>query len=95
MTGDGKSLAAYLKAFQEYYCALGLYPTNALAQDQENQLLENIQRFQPAHRPRVNRLSSAALEIYAETEGLKKSSAIESSNSKFQLTDVGDMTNTV
>ena len=76
MTGDGKSLAAYLKSFQEYYCALGLYPTNALAGDQENQLLENIQRFEPAHRPRVNRLSSAELEVYAETEGLKKAEAI-------------------
>ena len=76
MTGDGKSLAAYLKSFQEYYCALGLYPTNALAQDQENQLLENIRRFDIEHRPRVNRLSSAELEIYAETEGLKKADAI-------------------
>lgn len=76
MTGDGKSLAAYLKCFQEYYCALGLYPTNALAGDQENQLLENIARFEPSHRPRVNRLSSAELEIYAETEGLKKAEAI-------------------
>ena len=76
MTGDGKSLAAYLKSFQEYYCALGLYPTNALAGDQENQLQENIQRFDPSHRPRVNRLSSAELEMYAETEGLKKADAI-------------------
>ncbi|MEN8447087.1 MAG: type I-D CRISPR-associated helicase Cas3', partial [Cyanobacteria bacterium J06555_13] len=69
-------LAAYLKSIQEYYCALGLYPTNALAQDQEHQLLENIQRFQPEHRPRVNRLSSAELEIYSETEGLRKAEAI-------------------
>lgn len=76
MTGDGKSLAAYLKSFQEYYCALGLYPTNALAGDQENQLLDNIEKFEPSHRPRVNRLSSAELEIYAETEGLKKAEAI-------------------
>ena len=76
MTGDGKSLAAYLKSFQEYYCALGLYPTNALAGDQENQLLDSIQKFEPSHRPRVNRLSSAELEIYAETEGLKKAEAI-------------------
>lgn len=85
MTGDGKSLAAYLKSFQEYYCALGLYPTNALAGDQENQLLENIQRFEPSHRPRVNRLSSAELEIYAETEGLKKAVAIESRTSQSEI----------
>lgn len=85
MTGDGKSLAAYLKSFQEYYCALGLYPTNALAGDQENQLLDNIQRFEPSHRPRVNRLSSAELEIYAETEGLKKASAIESRTTQSEV----------
>ena len=85
MTGDGKSLAAYLKSFQEYYCSLGLYPTNALAADQENQLLENIQRFSPSHRPRVNRLSSAELEIYAEIEGLKKASAIESRTSQSEI----------
>ncbi|NJM99229.1 MAG: type I-D CRISPR-associated helicase Cas3' [Phormidesmis sp. RL_2_1] len=85
MTGDGKSLAAYFKSFQEYYCALGLYPTNALAGDQENQLLENIQRFEPSHRPRVNRLSSAELEIYAETEGLKKADAISTRTSQSEV----------
>jgi len=85
MTGDGKSLAAYLKSFQENYYALGLYPTNALAGDQENQLLENIRRFEPADRPRVNRLSSAELEIYAETEGLKKAVAIESRTSQSEI----------
>ena len=85
MTGDGKSLAAYLKTFQEYYCALGLYPTNALATDQENQLLENIQQFEPSHRPRVNRLSSAELEIYAETEGLRKAEAIATRTTQSEI----------
>lgn len=85
MTGDGKSLAAYLKSFQEYYCALGLYPTNALAGDQENQLLENIQRFEPSHRPRVNRFSSAELEVYAETEGLKKAGVIASRTTQSEV----------
>ncbi len=76
MTGDGKSLAAYLQVLQENCCAIGLYPTNELARDQEKQIKSNIERFQPKNEPRVTRLSGADLEIYAENEGLKKSSAI-------------------
>lgn len=76
MTGDGKSLAAYLRPFSEYYCAIGLYPTNELARDQETQLRDYMAQFQPRHRPRVVRLSGADLEIYAENEGLRKSAAI-------------------
>jgi len=56
MTGDGKSLAAYLKSLQQYYCVIGLYPTNELARDQELQVSHYIQAFQPLHQPRVNRL---------------------------------------
>ncbi len=76
MTGDGKSLAAYLRTFSEYYCAIGLYPTNELARDQETQTNDYIAKFQPQHKPRVVRLSGAELEIYAENEGLRKSAAI-------------------
>lgn len=76
MTGDGKSLAAYLRSLQEYYCAIGLYPTNELARDQELQLFNYVQIFESSHKPRVNRLSSADLEIYAETEKLRKADAI-------------------
>lgn len=76
MTGDGKSLAAYLKTFPDYYCALGLYPTNELARDQELQINNYLKQFNPQHQPRVNRLSGLELEIYAETEGLKKAAAI-------------------
>ncbi len=76
MTGDGKSLAAYLKSLQEYYCAIGLYPTNELARDQELQVSKYVQTFKPPHEPRINRLSGADLEIYAETEKLKKADAI-------------------
>lgn len=76
MTGDGKSLAAYLKSLLEYYCAIALYPTNELARDQEIQINSYIETFQPEHSPRINRLSSLELEIYAETEGLKKAGAI-------------------
>lgn len=34
MTGDGKSLAAYLPVFQERKAAIAMYPTNELIQDQ-------------------------------------------------------------
>ncbi|GAB4233369.1 MAG: hypothetical protein Kow00121_61390 [Elainellaceae cyanobacterium] len=85
MTGDGKSLAAYLDVLQDDCCAIGLYPTNALAGDQEIQVQDYISKFQPADAPRVNRLSGPELEIYAESEGLRKSSAIASRASQSEV----------
>ncbi|NEP16017.1 MAG: type I-D CRISPR-associated helicase Cas3', partial [Leptolyngbya sp. SIO4C1] len=76
MTGDGKSLAAYLEVLQGQAFAIGLYPTNELARDQETQVNHYIETFKPANAPRVRRLSGALLEIYAENEGLRKGSAI-------------------
>ncbi|QLE57045.1 type I-D CRISPR-associated helicase Cas3' [Nostoc sp. TCL26-01] len=76
MTGDGKSLAAYLEVLQGEFSAIGLYPTNELARDQETQIQGYVEIFQPANQPRVVRLSGADLEIYAENEGLKKGQAI-------------------
>lgn len=89
MTGDGKSLAAYLESLQNDFFAIGLYPTNELARDQESQLQKYVDTFQPKPTPRINRLSSAELEIYAETEGLKKSAAIASrtGNSEILVTN--------
>lgn len=78
MTGDGKSLAAFLSTLQDEKNAIALYPTNELARDQEIQIQNYINLFQPELEPRVNRLSSAELELYAEQENLKKASAIES-----------------
>ena len=78
MTGDGKSLAAFLSTLQDEKNAIALYPTNELARDQESQIKNYINLFQPELEPRVNRLSSAELELYAEQEKLKKASAIES-----------------
>jgi len=78
MTGDGKSLAAYLDILQGDCHAIALYPTNALAADQENQVQSYIDDFQPPNEPRVNRLSGPELEIYSENEGLRKGSAIAS-----------------
>lgn len=76
MTGDGKSLAAYLNVLQGSCCAIGLYPTNELARDQESQIRSYIEQFQPENDPRVVRLSGATLENYAENEDLRKSAAI-------------------
>jgi CRISPR-associated endonuclease/helicase Cas3 len=75
-TGDGKSLAAYLEVLQGEFCAIGLYPTNELARDQETQIKGYIDIFQPENQPRIVKLSGADLEIYAENEGLKKGAAI-------------------
>ncbi|AVH65398.1 type I-D CRISPR-associated helicase Cas3' [Nostoc sp. 'Peltigera membranacea cyanobiont' N6] len=77
MTGDGKSLAGYLDILQRHSPVLGLYPTNELARDQEKQIRGYIDKFQPEHKPRVNRLSGQELEIYAEEENLKKGAALE------------------
>ncbi|MFM6371017.1 MAG: type I-D CRISPR-associated helicase Cas3', partial [Dolichospermum sp.] len=38
MTGDGKSLAAYLQAMTNNISTLAMYPTNELARDQEKQV---------------------------------------------------------
>ncbi len=39
MTGDGKSLAGYLPAFQDGKSIIAMYPTNELIQDQYGSLL--------------------------------------------------------
>lgn len=92
MTGDGKSLAAYLYVLQESMrCAIALYPTNALAADQEHQVQDYIAKFSTVNElpPRVNRLSGPELEIYAENEGLRKGSAINNraDNSEVLITN--------
>jgi CRISPR-associated endonuclease/helicase Cas3 len=76
MTGDGKSLAAFLEVLQGECNAIALYPTNELARDQEIQTKHYIEQFQPPNDPRVTRLSGADLEIYAEHEGIGKGAAI-------------------
>ncbi len=76
MTGDGKSLAAYLKTLQGGdHTAIGLYPTNELARDQMLQLQGYRQVF-AASDLRIVRLSGPDLEAYAEQEELKRRSAL-------------------
>jgi CRISPR-associated endonuclease/helicase Cas3 len=82
MTGDGKSLAAYLGQFCDRGVfglegTIGLYPTNELARDQERQL-ESYKRNFNCSDLRTVRLSSERLEFYKEQEQLKKGDAISS-----------------
>ena len=78
MTGDGKSLAAYLKTLtKKLFSVVSLYPTNELARDQEAQIKNYIELFEPKIKPRCNRLSGELLELYAEEEGLRKKQAID------------------
>ncbi len=90
MTGDGKSLAAYLDTLQgeknDYFrYALGLYPTNELARDQETQIKHYIDLFKPNNYPRISRLSGADLEIFAQSEGIKKQEAIATKISQSEI----------
>jgi CRISPR-associated endonuclease/helicase Cas3 len=85
MTGDGKSLAAYLQTLLTDFLAIGLYPTNELARDQEGQIGGYIEKFQPDNNPRINRLSSVELELYAEQENLKKAQAIATRMSQSEI----------
>lgn len=85
MTGDGKTLAAFLCILYGYMTAIALYPTNELARDQEGQIGGYTQQLQLDNPPRLSRLSGELLEIYAETEGLRKSAAIQTRASQSEI----------
>ena len=70
MTGDGKSLAAYLRAMTGKTYTLAMYPTNELARDQERQLQEYKEQFQPKHEPQIYRLTGTTLEEFVTTNNL-------------------------
>src|SRR6266699_2614393 len=57
MTGDGKSLAAYLPVFQQHKHIIAMYPTNELVQDQYNALPGYRQRLD-IHLPRYDTMYS-------------------------------------
>ncbi|WP_293142270.1 hypothetical protein [Okeania sp. SIO3I5] len=46
---------------QTDFLAMGLYPTNELARDQQNQIQKYIELFQPKYEPCVVRLSGQEL----------------------------------
>lgn len=70
MTGDGKSLAAYLSAMTKRTSTLAMYPTNELARDQEKQVQSYKTEFKPVNDPQVYRLNAAILEDFIETKKL-------------------------
>ena len=71
MTGDGKSLAAYLLSMiVKCYSTLAMYPTNELARDQERQVNNYKTEFQPKHDPQIYRLTGATLENFVDTNSL-------------------------
>lgn len=66
LTGDGKSLSAYLPALRDDRCTMGLYPTNELSRDQESQVDGYVKQLSLMPRPqRVCRLSGEQLTEYA------------------------------
>lgn len=85
MTGDGKSLAAYLPTLQGNFNIMGLYPTNELARDQFSQIAGYIKVFQPTYKLRINLVTGPELEIYAENEGLTKAAAIATRGSQSEI----------
>lgn len=70
MTGDGKSLAAYLKAMTSSTSTLAMYPTNELARDQEKQIQKYKEDFKPEKDPQIYRLNKAILEEFILTNKL-------------------------
>lgn len=76
MTGDGKSLAAYLPTLIHSVPVLAMYPTNELARDQEIQLPTMKERW--GSRFRHERITAARLEEKIAADKLqRKSQAIE------------------
>ncbi|WP_448561809.1 type I-D CRISPR-associated helicase Cas3' [Trichothermofontia sp.] len=70
MTGDGKSLAGYLKAMMGLNPTIAMYPTNELARDQERQVQSYKAQFNPKYDPQIYRLTRATLEDFIETNQL-------------------------
>ncbi|MEO8893872.1 MAG: type I-D CRISPR-associated helicase Cas3', partial [Coleofasciculaceae cyanobacterium] len=70
MTGDGKSLAAYLPAMTNRTWTLAMYPTNELARDQEKQVRGYKEKFNPQNDPQIYRLNAAILEDFIEVKKL-------------------------
>ena len=77
MTGDGKSLAAYLPALTEGKSILAMYPTNELIKDQERQVRGYCRRF-AQHIPCDKMFSERLSELRTELTNLRgQKAAIE------------------
>lgn len=82
ITGDGKTLTAYLQAMTGRTDTLAMYPTNELARDQEKQVRNYKKLFQPEHDPQIYRLNRDILEDFVTTNQLpsKQSGLLNISN---------------
>ena len=90
MTGDGKSLAAYLPAMTGKNYTIAMYPTNELARDQERQVQQYKSQFNPEYDPQIFRLTGTTLENFVETHKLpsKQQGILDrSENSEILLTN--------
>lgn len=77
LTGDGKSLAAFLSALRDNRPTIGLYPTNELGRDQERQVKHYVADLSLAQQPqRVCRLSSETLNEYAAANDVSRQDAL-------------------
>ena len=77
MTGDGKSLAAYLSALTEGKSILAMYPTNELIKDQERQV-QNYCRWFAQHIACDRMFSESLFELRTELKDLRgQKAAIE------------------
>ncbi len=86
MTGDGKSLAAYLSAMTNRTYTLAMYPTNELARDQEKQVQGYKKKFKPKYDPQIERLTAAILEKYIATGKLpSKLEGIEDFSTQYEI----------
>lgn len=86
MTGDGKSLAAFLSAMTNRTYTLAMYPTNELVRDQEKQVQRYKEKFQPKYDPQIHRLTAAILEKYVLTGQLpSKLEGIENFASLYEI----------
>src|SRR6266498_1498008 len=73
LTGDGKSLAAFLPALSDNQCTMGLYPTNELSRDQESQIDGYVKQLSLAPRQqRVIRLTGEQLTEYADEHDVSR-----------------------
>jgi len=73
MTGDGKSLAAYLPVMTGKNYTLAMYPTNELARDQEKQIQSYKKLFNSQYE--IYRLNAATLEDFVDTNQLPSKQA--------------------
>ena len=74
MTGDGKSLAAYLSAFTSGRSILAMYPTNELIKDQERQVQDYCKWFaQPVACDRM--FSDSLFELRTKLKDLRRQKA--------------------